>query len=93
MRKFIATVCLAALASVVSAETIRTTDGISYTKAADGKFYRTELITNGTVKAAPAQQGCVGGKCSPAPAISQPPFRFVVPQQGGCPNGRCVPKQ
>ena len=79
MMRFLFTLCAVfALAATTSAETITTTDGVSYTRASDGNFYRTELF-----RPRPA---------TPPPTWTPPTYApplWYAPTPGGCPGGKC----
>lgn len=83
--------CLLALiaASAPAAERVTASDGTSYTRAADGKYYPSNYVrADGSVSTtalAPAPQ--TGG--TPLPWVVAPPAAPAAAPCPTCPNGRC----
>lgn len=86
--RYVLTLCaLCALSLTASADTITTTDGKSYTKAADGHYYPSAHVTQtgAVVTAAPTVRPAVYALPSYAPQYL-PAYPF--PAQT-CPSGKC----
>jgi hypothetical protein len=92
----LALACLACLAP--AAETVVTTKGESFTKAADGKFYPSQYVApNGTVLSAQTAPGCSCGDACPCPSgvCPQCPANVPTPMPrpgflpDACPDGKC----
>jgi hypothetical protein len=94
--RFLLTLCaLLVLALTASADTIVTTDGKSYTRAADGHYYPTAHVTPGgaVVTQVPTVRPAVYAVPMTVPSYRPsyapqhlPAYPFAQP---GCANGRC----
>jgi hypothetical protein len=90
MRLLVASCLLAVFAATApAADRVTATDGTSYTRAADGKYYPSNYVrADGSVSTTPVGAAPQTGG-TPLPwAIAPPPGPAAAPCPT-CPNGRC----
>jgi hypothetical protein len=89
MRLLVASCLLALCAANAAAEQVTATDGTSYTRAADGKYYPSQYVrSDGTVSTAPVSAAPQAGG-TPLPWAAAPQPGFAPAPCPTCPNGRC----